>query len=129
MTYGKVMMGIILAWANSAPNAAFKFTMPQIIKLGFSTANAQLFAIPQYLCGGIAALLTGKFSDRLAWRRSFIAGPMAVLLIATVFLFNYSKDVGNNIPAMYSGIVLAQVGIYPLLPGISACTGTNVVSS
>ncbi|KAM0081197.1 hypothetical protein ACKRZS_006679 [Fusarium odoratissimum] len=39
----KVLLGIILAWANSVPNAAFKFTMPQIIKqLGFSTAQSQL---------------------------------------------------------------------------------------
>ncbi|KAH7194378.1 major facilitator superfamily domain-containing protein [Fusarium oxysporum] len=39
----KVLLGIILVWANSVPNAAFKFTMPQIIKqLGFSTAQSQL---------------------------------------------------------------------------------------
>jgi predicted MFS family arabinose efflux permease len=99
MTDWKVMMGIILAWANSVPNAAFKFTMPQIIKqLGFSTANAQLLTMPPYVCGGIAAWLTGKFSDRLAWRMPFIVGPMTVLLIAMAVLFNFSKSVTMSLP-------------------------------
>ncbi|KAH7183386.1 major facilitator superfamily domain-containing protein [Fusarium flagelliforme] len=130
MTDWKVMLGVVLAWANSVPNAAFKFTMPQIIKqLGFSTANAQLLTMPPYVCGGIAAWLTGKFSDRLAWRMPFIVGPMSVLLIAMAVLFNYSKDVGNNVPAMYIGVILAQIGIYPLLPGITAWTGNNLAPS
>lgn len=130
MTDWKVMLGVVLAWANSVPNAAFKFTMPQIIKqLGFSTANAQLLTMPPYVCGGIAAWLTGRFSDRLAWRMPFIVGPMSILLVAMAVLFNYSKDVGNNVPAMYVGVILAQIGIYPLLPGITAWTGNNLAPS
>ncbi|RGP78857.1 hypothetical protein FLONG3_3056 [Fusarium longipes] len=130
MTDWKVMIGIILAWANSVPNAAFKFTMPQIIKqLGFPTATAQLLTIPPYVCGGIAAWLTGKFSDRLDWRMPFIVGPMGVLLTAMAVLFSFAKDVGNSVPAMYVGVILAQIGIYPLLPGISAWTGNNLAPS
>ncbi|KAF5568716.1 tartrate transporter [Fusarium phyllophilum] len=126
----KVLLGIILAWANSVPNAAFKFTMPQIIKqLGFSTAQSQLLTMPPYVCGGIAAWLTGRFSDRLSWRMPFIVGPMSVLLVALAVLFNYSKNVADNVPAMYVGVMLAQIGIYPLLPGISAWTGNNLAPS
>lgn len=126
----KVLLGIILAWANSVPNAAFKFTMPQIIKqLGFSTAQSQLLTMPPYVCGGIAAWLSGRFSDHLSWRMPFIVGPMSVLLVALAVLFNYSKNVADNVPAMYVGVVLAQIGIYPLLPGISAWTGNNLAPS
>ncbi|RKL51176.1 hypothetical protein BFJ72_g629 [Fusarium proliferatum] len=126
----KVLLGIILAWANSVPNAAFKFTMPQIIKqLGFSTAQSQLLTMPPYVCGGIAAWLSGRFSDRLSWRMPFIVGPMSVLLVALAVLFNYSKNVADNVPAMYVGVMLAQIGIYPLLPGISAWTGNNLAPS
>ncbi|KAG9501836.1 hypothetical protein J7337_007531 [Fusarium musae] len=79
----KVLLGITLAWANSVPNAAFKFTMPRIIKqLGFSTAQSQLLTMPPYVGGGIAAWLSGRFSDRLSWRMPFIVGPMSVLLVA-----------------------------------------------
>ncbi|RMJ03316.1 hypothetical protein CDV36_015157 [Fusarium kuroshium] len=126
----KILLGIILAWANSVPNAAFKFTMPQIIKqLGFSTAQSQLLTMPPYVCGGISAWLTGRFSDRFSWRMPFIVGPMSVLLVALSVLFKYSANVADSVPAMYTGVVLAQIGIYPLLPGISAWTGNNLAPS
>ncbi|KAL6352500.1 hypothetical protein LRP88_14267 [Fusarium phalaenopsidis] len=81
----KILLGIILAWANSVPNAAFRFTMPQIIKqLGM--------AVRQVL------------------RQCF-------------------ANVADSVLAMYTGVVLAQIGIYPLLPGISAWTGNNLAPS
>lgn len=130
MTDWKICLGILLAWANSAPNAAFKFTMPQIIKqLGFSTANSQLLTIPPYVCGGISAWLVGRFADKFHWRMPFIVGPMSILTIALAVLFSQSPKVGHNVPAMYVGVVLAQIGIYPLLPGISAWVGNNLAPS
>lgn len=130
MTDWKICLGILLAWANSAPNAAFKFTMPQIIKqLGFSTAHSQLLTMPPYVCGGVAAWLVGKFADKFAWRMPFIIGPMSVLIVALAVLFSQSPKVGHNVPAMYVGVMLAQIGIYPLLPGISAWVGNNLAPS
>jgi sugar phosphate permease len=126
----KVWLGILLAWANSVPNAAFKFTMPQIIKqLGFTTAVAQLLTIPPYFCGGVAAWVVGRFADRHHWRFPFIVGPMVVLSVAMGVLFGYSSKVSTSVPAMYTGVVLAQIGIYPLLPGISAWMGNNLAPS
>ncbi|ELQ38358.1 inner membrane transport protein yfaV [Pyricularia oryzae] len=126
----KIALGILLAWANSVPNAAFKFTMPQIIKqLGFSTVNAQLLTMPPYVCGGISAWLVGRFADKFRWRMPFIVGPMTVLAVALGVLFGYSDKVTTSVPAMYVGVVLAQVGIYPLLPGISAWVGNNLAPS
>ncbi|KAK2041937.1 MFS general substrate transporter [Colletotrichum somersetense] len=130
LTDWKIGLGILLAWANSVPNAAFKFTMPQIIKqLGFPTATAQLLTIPPYFCGGVAAWVTGRMSDKFTWRMPFIVGPMAVLAVALGILFHYSGDVNINVPAMYIGVVLAQIGTYPLLPGISAWIGNNLAPS
>lgn len=126
----KIFLAILLAWANSVPNAAFKFTMPQIInQLGFSTAESQLLTIPPYVCGGISAWVTGRFSDRFSWRMPFIVGPLSLLVVAMAVLFKYSENVKDNVPAMYIGVVLAQIGIYPLLPGISAWTGNNLAPS
>jgi MFS family permease len=130
MTDWKIWLSIILAWANSVPNAAFKFTMPQIIKqLGFVTQKAQLLTIPPYFCGGVSAWLVGKYSDKFAWRMPFIVGPLVVLITAMGLLFGLSGDMHDHVPAMYFGIILAQVGIYPLLPGISAWTGNNLAPS
>lgn len=126
----KIWLGIILAWANSVPNAAFKFTMPQIIKqFGFVTQAAQLLTIPPYFCGGLSAWLVGRYSDRLAWRMPFIVGPLSVLIRAMAILFELSGNIKGNFGAMYFGMVLAQVGIYPLLPGISAWVGNNLAPS
>jgi MFS family permease len=126
----KLWLGILLAWANSVPNAAFKFTMPQIIKqLGFSTTSAQLLTIPPYFCGGVAAYTVGRFSDRYNWRFPFIVGPMTLLAVALAILFGNSSHVSSRVAAMYAGVMLAQIGIYPLLPGISAWMGNNLAPS
>jgi len=66
-----------MAWANSVPNAAFKFTMPQIIKdLEFTSLNAQLLMIPPQFCRGMAAWISGRTANRFKWRFPFIAGPL-----------------------------------------------------
>lgn len=130
ITDWKIALAILMFWANAVPNAAFKFTMPQIIKqLGFSTANSQLLTMPPYVCGGVSAWLVGKFSDKFAWRMPFIAVPMSVLTVALAVLFTQSPKVGHNLGAMYFGVILAQIGIYPLNPGISAWIGNNLAPS
>jgi sugar phosphate permease len=126
----KVGAGIVMAWANSVPNAAFKFTMPQIIKqLGFTSSTAQLLTIPPYFCGGIAAWVTGRMADRFKWRFPFIAGPLIVLTVALAVLFSLATRVKENVGALYFSIILAQIGTYPLLPCISAWTGNNLALS
>ena len=85
-----------MAWANSVPNAAFKFTMPQIIKqLGFTSSTAQLLTIPPYFCGGIAAYITGRMSDHFKWRFPFIAGPLVLLTVALAVLFSLATEVAD----------------------------------
>lgn len=126
----KILLGILMGWANSVPNAAFKFTMPQIInQLGFSTTQSQLLTIPPYFCGGVSAWLVGRFADKFKWRMPFIVGPLVVVVVAMGILLGLSSDISNNVGPMYFGIVLAQIGIYPLLPGISAWTGNNLGTS
>ena len=130
MTDWKIWLGIFIAWGNSVPNAAFKFTMPQIVKqMGFTTSTAQLLTIPPYFCGGVAAWLTGRMADRFTWRMPFLVGPLVVLAVALGVLFGLSPNVEKNVPGMYFGVVLAQIGIYPILPGTSAWIGNNLAPS
>ncbi|EMR69450.1 putative major facilitator superfamily transporter protein [Eutypa lata UCREL1] len=118
---GKILLGILLAWANSVPNAAFKFTLPQILtELGFVTEKAQLLTIPPYFAGGMSAWLVGRYADRFAWRAPFIIVPLVLLMISFAILFSLSSNITANVGPMYFAIVLAQISIYPLLPGISA---------
>lgn len=126
----KIICGIMMAWANSVPNAAFIFTMPEIVKgLGFSRANAQLLTIPPYFCGAVSSYAVGRFADRFTWRMPFIVGPLTLLAVALATLLGLGSYGANNIPGMYVGVVLAQIGIYPILPGVSAWTSNNIASS
>jgi MFS family permease len=126
----KVWAGIIMAWANSVPNAAFKFTMPQIIKqLGFTSSEAQLLTVPPYFCGGIAAWVSGRMADRFKWRFPFVTGPLILLTVALAMLFGLADRVKQNVGPLYFAVILAQIGTYPLLPCISAWTGNNLAPS
>lgn len=126
----KIFLGILMAWANSVPNAAFKFTMPQIIKqLGFSTTQSQLLTIPPYFCGGVSAWIIGRYADRFKWRMPFIVGPLIVVATALGILVGLSDKISDNVGPMYFAIMLAQIGIYPLLPGVTTWTSNNLGTS
>lgn len=123
----KVNLAILMSWANAAPSSAFKFTLPQILtQVGFTSAKAQLLTVPPYFAGGVSSYVVGYFSDRCGWRFPFVFLPMSVLLTGLSILYAFSDNISKHVPAMYFAIVMAQIGIYPLLPGISAWTGNNL---
>lgn len=126
----KILMGVVLAMVNAAPNAAFSYTMPTIInKLGYESSQAQLLTIPPYFCGAVSSWLSGRLADRFSWRFPFIVLPMTLMLISFILLFVLSANIEEYKGPMYFALVLAQIGIYPLLPGISAWTGNNLLQS
>ncbi|GLA53356.1 hypothetical protein AnigIFM63604_010447 [Aspergillus niger] len=126
----KILLGVLMGMVNAAPNAAFSYTMPTIInKLGFESQNAQLLTIPPYFCGAVSSWLSSRLADRFAWRFPFIVAPMALMLVSFLILLILSANVDAYKGPMYFAIILAQIGIYPLLPGISAWTGNNLPQS
>ncbi|OQE23210.1 hypothetical protein PENSTE_c009G07572 [Penicillium steckii] len=126
----KILLAVLMAMTNAAPNAAFSYTMPAIMhKLGFQASKAQLLTIPPYFCGAVSSWLSGRLADRFTWRFSFIAMPMILMLISFIILLVLSADTEEYKGPMYFAVVLAQIGIYPLLPGISAWTGNNLPQS
>ncbi|GAQ44003.1 hypothetical protein AtubIFM54640_001362 [Aspergillus tubingensis] len=126
----KILLGALMGMVNAAPNAAFSYTMPTIInKLGFESQDAQLLTIPPYFCGAVSSWLSSRLADRFTWRFPFIVAPMALLLVSFLILLILSANVDAYKGPMYFAIILAQIGIYPLLPGISAWTGNNLPQS
>lgn len=123
----KVNLGILMAWANAGPTSAFLFTMPEILtQLGYSSTIAQLMTIPPYCCGGVSSYIVGRIADRFSWRYPVIIGPMCVLLTGLCIMFGFARDIHSHVSVMYLGTILSQIGLYPLLPGISAWTGNNI---
>ncbi|KAJ5711277.1 MFS transporter [Penicillium malachiteum] len=126
----KILLAVLMAMVNAAPNAAFSYTMPTIInKMGFEAQKAQLLTIPPYFCGAVSSWLSGLLADRSTWRFPFIVVPMVVMLVSFVLLLVLSSSIDAYKGVMYFAIILAQIGIYPLLPGISAWTGNNLPQS
>lgn len=108
--------------------------MPHVIDqlhVGFSTTQSQLLTIPPYFCGGVSAWVVGRYADRFKWRMPFIVGSLVVVVVATALgiLMGLSSNIEGNVGPMYFGIVLAQIGIYPLLPGVSTWTSNNLGTS
>ena len=106
--------------------------LPHIIdQLGFSTSQSQLLTISPSLCGGVSAWVVGRYADRFKWRMPFIVGSLVVVVVATALgiLMGLSSNIEGNVGPMYFGIVLAQIGIYPLLPGVSTWTSNNLGTS
>lgn len=125
----KILLGVLLDWVNCVPNTALALELPQIIKdLGFTTAKAQLLTIPPYFMGGVSAFVAGRYADKFKWRFPFVVTPMILLAIAFGILYGFSGDIKDNIGVMYFAIMLAECGIYPLLPGITSWVCMNPLS-
>lgn len=123
----KIYLQAIIAMSNTIPVYGLKFTMPQIIKnMGFTSSNAQLLTIPPYSVAACSAYISCRFADRFKWRMPFIAGPQLCVLVAFSVCFAYAADIQNHIGECYFGVVLACVGLYPIIPGSNAWNANNL---
>lgn len=130
LTDWQLYLQVFNFWSNAVPNYGLKFTLPQIIKnMGYTSANAQLLSIPPYAIGAISAYLFGLLSDRLTWRMPIIVFGQITVVTGFAILFAKAEDIKDNIPACYVGVVLACIGLYPILPGTNAWTVNNLAGA
>lgn len=121
---------ILNFWSNTVPNYGFKFSLPQIIKnMGYTSANAQLLSMPPYFAGAISAYVFGIVADKLRWRMPVIVMGQTFVIIAFGILFALADDIKANIPACYFAVVLACIGLYPIIPGTNAWTSNNLAGA
>ncbi|OAA60590.1 Major facilitator superfamily domain, general substrate transporter [Niveomyces insectorum RCEF 264] len=117
-------------WSNTVPTYGMKFTMPAIMKnMGFTNANAQLMTVPPYIAGAISAFVFGRLSDKFKRRSYFIVIPQTLVLIAYAILTPMSPKIKDNLGVCYFGIVLANIGLYPINPGASSWISNNLAGS
>lgn len=125
-----IYLQVLNFWSNVIPNYGLKFTLPQIItNMGYSSANAQLLSIPPYIAGALSAYLFGLAADKLRWRMPIMVVCQALVIIAFSLLFSLSENIHNNIPACYFGVVLACIGLYPIIPAANAWTANNLAGA
>lgn len=117
-------------WSNAVPNYGLKFTMPQIMKnMGYTSATAQLLSMPPYFAGAISAYVTSVVADKIRWRMPIIVSGQLVVIVGFAILFSLAEDIENNIAVCYFAVVLACIGLYPIIPGTNAWTSNNLAGA
>ncbi|KAL4933251.1 major facilitator superfamily domain-containing protein [Aspergillus undulatus] len=130
LTDWHLYLQILNFWSNTVPNYGLKFSLPQIIKnMRYKSANAQLLSMPPYIAGAISAYVFGLIADRLRWRMPIIVTSQALVIIAFGVLFALAEDIQGNIPVCYFAVILACIGVYPIIPGTNTWTSNNLAGA
>ncbi|KAJ6184196.1 hypothetical protein N7519_005497 [Penicillium mononematosum] len=130
LTDWHLYLQVLNFWSNAVPNYGLKFSLPQIIKnMGYTSANAQLLSMPPYFAGAISAYVFSVIADKLRWRMPIIISGQICVIVAFCILFSLADDIKDNIPACYFAVVLACIGLYPIIPGTNAWTSNNLAGA
>jgi len=120
----------LVFWSNVVPNYGLKFNIPTIITgMGFESTTAQLLSAPPYICGAVAAVLSGLYADKVQWRLPFVVGHQLCLVVAFAVLFSFAAEIQNNVALCYVMVVLACVGMYPIIPANNSWTINNLAGA
>lgn len=120
----------LVFWSNVVPNYGLKFNIPTIITgMGFESTTAQLLSAPPYICGAVAAIISGLYADRVQWRMPFVVGHQLCLVVAFAVLFTFAADIANNVALCYVMVVLACIGMYPIIPANNSWTINNLAGA
>jgi hypothetical protein len=129
-TDGHIYLQALICASNTVPNNGLKFTMPQIIRnMGFTSTNAQLLSAPPYFAGAIAAVVSSLRADKLSRRMHFIVFFQSIVVVSMGVLFQYAPHIATDIPTCYTMVVLACLGVYPIVPGCNAWTVNNLAAA
>ncbi|EXJ70637.1 uncharacterized protein A1O5_06708 [Cladophialophora psammophila CBS 110553] len=125
-----IYLQAMICASNTVPNNGLKFTMPTIIKnMGFRSTNAQLLSAPPYFAGAIAAVLSSLWADKHARRMPIIVFFQALVVISMSVLFSFAPKITSNVALCYTMVVLACVGVYPIVPACNAWTVNNLAGA
>jgi len=79
--------------------------------------------------GAFSAIGFSFLSDRFSWRLPFILGPQSLLLIAYPILFAYAARIATNVGLCYTMVIIACMGVYPIIPGTNSWTINNLAGA
>ncbi|KAJ5409435.1 uncharacterized protein N7487_003794 [Penicillium crustosum] len=109
LTDWHLYLQVLNFWSNTVPN--------------YAPLNAPYFA------GAISAYVFSVIADKLRWRMPIIITGQALVIIAFCILYTLADDIQNNIPVCYFAVVLACIGLYPIIPGTNAWTSNNLAGA
>lgn len=102
-------MGILL------PLYAVSLFTPTIIRsLGYSSTKSQLMSVPIYIVAAIFSVVQAFISQRVGLRSPFLVFNYLCMFVG--YIICATGNPKNNPKAIYAGIYIAAVGIYPAIP-------------
>jgi len=96
------------------------FTPTIVHNLGYSAARAQLLSVPPFVCGCIATIVVGIYSDKMNLRGPFIILGAAIAMIGYMVAYSTSKP-GPG----YTAAIIAATGVFPTTAVMLAWAGGN----
>ena len=130
VTDPRIYLQAVVCASNTVPNNGLKFTLPTIIKsMGFRSTTAQLLSAPPYFAGAIAAVLSSLWADKHSRRMPPIVIFQALVVISMAVLFSFAPKITTNVALCYVMVVLACVGVYPIVPACNAWTVNNLAGA
>ncbi|KAH8666868.1 major facilitator superfamily transporter [Xylariales sp. PMI_506] len=96
----------------SVPNQAFSVFLPLVVQgLGYSSVQANLMAVPPYVCGAVGLYMFAYSSDRRKERGYHIVAGISIGLVGLVVLVLIDSSQGK-----YAGLCIFLFGSYISAP-------------
>ncbi|KAI9636612.1 major facilitator superfamily domain-containing protein [Dioszegia hungarica] len=121
----KIWVFCIMYQGSLMPVYCFSLFSPTLVgNMGYTAANAQLLSTPPYVAAAICTIFAGWLSDKLRIRGPLVMG--FAVLGAVGFIMLLASDI---VGVQYTGLFLAAMGVYPLIPLIVSWSANNMGGS
>ncbi|QFZ28711.1 putative uncharacterized transporter [Clavispora lusitaniae] len=102
-------------WGVCVPLYAISLFTPTIIRtLGYTSTKAQLMSAPIYVVAAVFSIAQAFWSNRNGYRSPFLI--FNFLCMAVGYTIALAIDPRKNPHAVYAGLYIAALGIYPAIP-------------
>ncbi|KPI38279.1 putative transporter [Cyphellophora attinorum] len=118
----------MIAAGSSLPNNGMKYTLPQIVKnMGYTSTKAQLLSVPPFMAAGLMTIVSSFWVDkRRSKKLPLILLCQCMLLVGFSVLFALAPHIKDHIAVCYTFVVIACMGIYPIVPAASTWCINNL---
>lgn len=103
------------------------FTPTIINSLGYTTTQSQLLSVPIYIVAAVFSVGQAFLSDRIGLRSPFLV--FDYLCMAIGFIVCLTSNPAKNPMAIYAGVYIAVIGIYPAIPIAIVWNANNLSGS
>lgn len=119
---------LVLYYGTCVPLYGVSLFTPTIIKnLGYTSTISQLMSVPIYIVAAIFSIIQAALSTKVGLRSPFLL--FNFICMAVGYIICISCDPVNNAGAIYAGVYITALGIYPAFPMVVIWASNNLAGS